>query len=851
MGYVSTNISGVRLLIGGVDYSNELVTFNVSDNSLIGSTILQTTGDIELAQSPTGRPVNDYFNLIFPVGTLITLDVKQPNGEYIRHPRGFLYVISSSYNAEAKIMSLQVGCGLAVMLEYQESSLDIAKNLIETFIPEDLLFKLPPDERTVIGEQESIAYDLTLLANCLQAQGKAIYQDKWGYIQLVNIFGSTGSLVTDPAAVYKFTAYDTKTIISLESQSNVSQVAQTKIEFSYELSGTNDETTESTSEDLGEEVFTPYETDEDYYIANTCTSDNRSIVDPIETGATETSETRFRYGSNGLSSVQDKSISSFQAENPLAEFGTSPTFNEKVETETIRYYGGPGKQVDKEISYTTQNLLSTMPSIARDFAQVLIDSGQGPGGAPISRSQAFRLALDLFDGRALSSRSESVTFFGSGGEVIKTVQDEYKQLGTFYSDSYLVAYDIATRSNSFPIYIQLQLATRTITTYLYKEEYTEERTVTLEYNYNPDTIRESVEIRRSGNANANAIQADSLAGIGGSSATIDPVSGDEVINPLDPEATQLCPPENETTTTIEYEAIEGVADEVGLESGLSSLFSGEKFIPSIFGGGLNVPVMTTNVTTENYPLNYRPLRSREEEPAYRADIDEYARILHRKTLADRLGFTIQEAMRPEFYSWYPSMPYRLVLQSENKGFYMRISGSTWTLNNSEAICSFESMLIGTYTVSSISLPSSNQLEYLLPPQDSPTTANNQVLNHDTELANTVRSVTIGSPTPAVVPITTLPTFTSTRIVPSIPIANVVTFGIYPKMRIRLVTKQPISPNPAPIDVVFNIPVALSITSLNLNFGGIAIPSGSSLDFGTIRNPAPISLELGTINAPAI
>lgn len=846
MGYVSTNIAGTRLLIGGTDYSNELVSFNVSDDSIINSSIVQTTGDIVLLQSPNGRPVNDYTGTLFPIGSLVILDIKQPNGEYIRHPRGFLYVLQSSYDAQTKEMTLSVGCGLAVAIEFEDKTNDLAKNLINQFIPTDLINKLPHEQVLNINSTDNIEFNLGLFADCLKAQGKVVYQDKFGYIQLVDIFGSTGSYVTNPNSSYKFTSYDNETVISLTSQSDAQPVAGVKIQFSYTIKGRKNRAAIKGDADGSDDQdnFTPYETDNEFYLANSCKSDGTSKADPPQENQTSTVyEMRF----NNNYEITDKDITEYDAENPFVDFGASPTFRTTRTTTTTRYYDGEGKQVSRETQKTSESNLVVAPSYFRDAVQVLIDSGY-------TRFEALS-AIGTAIGYTTAERGEVNNYYGRGGEIVKKVETRYKPYITFVNNTYALAqfHLDPSKGGSFDSVFSERTETIITTTYKYFKEYNEEIVVTVEYDWDPYSRKETRSTRRSGNNNANPLQEDNFANTagGGPAATVlDPVTNEYVVNPLDPEAPSLCTPRDESEEATDYEIVEGEDDQVNFEAGLSGLFTSGQFAPSGLQGGLNVPVLSANVLTENYPLTYRPLISKAGEIEYKKDVDNYARIVYRKAVADRLGFTVQESMRPEFYSWYPSYPFRLVVNSENKAFYLRVSAATWTLNNAEAVCSFESMLIGTFSYSSVIYPSFSQLNYLLPPIDVPTTSNKSIANHDATLGLTVRNVVVPGG-PVSIPIAALPSITPTAIVPPFRLSVGIKSTVNTKLYVRLVTPSPVTTTPTPLAVTFTAKPALNVTALALNFGSITAPQGSTLNFGTVQNPSATNLELGSILNPAI
>ena len=91
MTFLSTNISGARLSINGVDYSDEFVDFTVTDDSIVSSSLVTTNGDITLAQVRGGQHINDLTATRFAAGDIVLLDIKQPDGTFNRH-LGVIYL---------------------------------------------------------------------------------------------------------------------------------------------------------------------------------------------------------------------------------------------------------------------------------------------------------------------------------------------------------------------------------------------------------------------------------------------------------------------------------------------------------------------------------------------------------------------------------------------------------------------------------------------------------------------------------------------------------------------------------------------------------------------------------------
>ncbi len=96
------------LTIGATDYSHNLVSFSVSDTSVVNTGIVTTQGRVVLAELPGQTILLDYDKTKFPRGTAVQLDLTI-DGVTRRHPRGSLFILDSSYNNNKRTIELNVG----------------------------------------------------------------------------------------------------------------------------------------------------------------------------------------------------------------------------------------------------------------------------------------------------------------------------------------------------------------------------------------------------------------------------------------------------------------------------------------------------------------------------------------------------------------------------------------------------------------------------------------------------------------------------------------------------------------------------------------------------------------------
>ena len=120
MSYISSKTRVSSLTIGGVDYTSAFEEFLVSDASAYKNGCIQTTGTLTVGKYSGGPLVEDYDRDNFKRGTIVLLDLTEPGGSSYRHPRGYLYVISSSYDVETEKLVVELGCRLSLMALTEE-----------------------------------------------------------------------------------------------------------------------------------------------------------------------------------------------------------------------------------------------------------------------------------------------------------------------------------------------------------------------------------------------------------------------------------------------------------------------------------------------------------------------------------------------------------------------------------------------------------------------------------------------------------------------------------------------------------------------------------------------------------
>jgi len=115
MSYIANATRVVNLTIAGEDYTESLVSWTVSDESANKNGCISTSGSLVLTKIPGSNDVEDYFRNYFRRGDVVTLDLRIGNGPVFRHPRGYLYVVTTSYNTESETLGVEIACKLSMM----------------------------------------------------------------------------------------------------------------------------------------------------------------------------------------------------------------------------------------------------------------------------------------------------------------------------------------------------------------------------------------------------------------------------------------------------------------------------------------------------------------------------------------------------------------------------------------------------------------------------------------------------------------------------------------------------------------------------------------------------------------
>ena len=198
---LANTTSKIRLFINGKDYSNFLIEGSTSDDSAYSTNIITTKGSIVLGGDTT---ILDYNKTLFPLGSRVNVYATLDNGRAAKLPRGQLYVLNSSIDINSRQTTLEVGCSLAYLVSRESSYVPEIRTLITSFVSSEIKKSFIIDD-----------YNLSTLQTLLEIDGRVIFQDSWGHIQFVRLFGNDG--LGSNFNFAKLTSFDKETAIAIDS----------------------------------------------------------------------------------------------------------------------------------------------------------------------------------------------------------------------------------------------------------------------------------------------------------------------------------------------------------------------------------------------------------------------------------------------------------------------------------------------------------------------------------------------------------------------------------------------------------------------------------------------------------
>lgn len=646
MAYLVNQSSPSRLTINGVDYSSNLVSWSANDASTFNKGFMTTDGQLVLGDSRT-RDISDYDRNDFLRGAVVLLDI-QVEGQYVRHPRGYLYVVSSSYNADSRQLTVEIAC---------EFSLAFLTDTLGSYLALSPM-ELEPARQTLQNVDAALA-----------TFGRFAYQNNRGEIATLDMFGLDGDGSFTSGAWNSILG---TTVIQVSPLNSNGAIPET-IRLSYTVPSGLEEGDQTGKIEVSETTS--------YYFL-----DYPSVI-----------YVRENLNIDGDNAASGSAPSAPASTGSLPE-GPSEVENDAAFTASSNGEGtcgsGPsdpnedGGGASCSSGYTTKRTPMYVPAITR---QVDTSEYSGPG-ASLSRTVSERYGPKVeanngyygdkfafcrlvwaiscspngdcpLDGleEALLNKTESYYYYGEGNQLVQQVTDTYQTLmSAAKTEDYRAGNNqgqpqgFTELDETMPLY----RVSRVIQDYYVKDG----------VNVNETTTFTSVTSR--GVGISSGADLDALAGIKTSSIrrsftiTTQPIAPDALNSPV---------AQTETKQT-----------EIALTGGY--------VIPPIGAGPY--------VIEQSMPL---PILLDDAE-----QIEEivafYSTYIQLFTLGDLYGVSIAEGLRPEvFRGWTPNMPFRYSDPYTGKAMVCRMNATNWAVSQEQVGFRTNGLWLGFSGASSSSL----------------------------------------------------------------------------------------------------------------------------------------------------
>lgn len=642
MSYLINQAREFFITVNGVDYSDYLLDFQVSDDTCEMNGLVKTTGAVVFSTYGPSPVVEDYGRDNFKRGHVVILDVRLPDGSIVRHPRGYLYVVSTIYNPEQNTLAVELACRLGLAALTDEV---------------DALLPLVPIDLEVAGQS------LANVSGSFVADGKYLFQDNTGALVSNLYFDGDGYGTAAPGEWVSVLGGTSLANSPLASNSGIPD----EIEISYSIPAGALNSDQSGKIDISE--TTSY-----YYVSYPAIVFVRKNT--TQTSSTVGGVTIITYVGNILPSgtspkppTTDSGCGDYDTPpdpggggdvvscSDLYETVQQVTYVPAVRVErTTTYYRGPGGQVDYIVSETYGPAIEANSQYYADkysFCRFSFGGSCIPnGGCPLEGLQNILL-----------QRTETRNYFGTGNQLVRTVTDQFVPILSGAQPTDWRASTVGGTSRSFSTLNE---------TSLYRVQRQESRYYTEGTNTNveeQDTYN-SITSRGSGISTGGSI--DALNGIKTMTRRI---STTITTLPLNPDIIN-----SPTTQTIEKKKT------ITLYSTRYTASPGEAG-PLIKKVQIPVPILSDNAATIS------------------GIIDRFSDYTERFTKGVSFGTVIVEGLREDIVTnWRPGMPFRYYDPYNNKLSAMRMDACTWSVKPEGMVVGMNGIWIGD-TDGTVTFPS--------------------------------------------------------------------------------------------------------------------------------------------------
>lgn len=745
MSFVNTS-RAIYVYINGSNVSDYLISGELSDDSVYTNSIITTTGTITLGGDSS---VLDFDRSLYPIGATVSIWVKLDNGRVALHPKGTLYVINSSVNIEERTLSLEVGCSLAFISDKEDS---YAESI-------SLLF----DQMLLDGTKSSFVIDnkdLSTLSNLLEVEGSIVYQDQYGNIQKVAAFGKDGLGVKISPS--KLTSFDKHTAIAIESIANTAiepNAASVLIEATVEVPGEEEPLepliTSVTERTITKPVlyFERWNSSLGYaWIDNIRDAELSSETNPncgtpyqanqVSQGIGYNHQVRC-YPALGARQTPEKVTNgSYKTYNGPGgqidreeswEYCSAATWASGVVTNIINgiieSMRGQIEEANGLLQKANQHFdarddepyYSNITLLIPDFGPAAIETTEiNPryvfhdcnAKTFFERAEGYENQLenyaratinfgaDLDVSYGVSTFSQTLNYFGEGGEIVKTITREYKNRSSFENSTQLTFFVGFESENSVRLQFSFpnpdgSKATSAVTNrsvpqgpiddpkqydlYITSElikKYKYGTSITIE----KETFRDFIDP-------ANNYKRTNYSSSGSRNAK----EADKLVSTVDVNGKTYC---NESSETEEITASVQILGPSGIgSSGRFWWFGGaqpyEKKVSMPVEFAPILPVYDPDTLTCIPVADEAVIMGR-----YKKIMSRYASVIANKIAGDNRGFRVTEKLRAEIFEYYPFYPVTISTESLGRAFTARVAASNWVFDNQNAVCSFDCLVSG-------------------------------------------------------------------------------------------------------------------------------------------------------------
>lgn len=366
MSWLANQTAKPILTIDGTDYTDNLVTITLADQSCVNNALIICSGSIILQSiGGAGADIEDYAKRRFKRGDVVLIDL-EIRGVVQRHPRGRLRVIDSTWDPEGRRADINVGCDL--LLNQLSDNIDNLRA--------QTTFTLP----STAGFQDINA--------AILSEGYFIWQDRYGAIRKQYYYEGDGlGSAKEPAAWVSVRDY---TCLAASPLGQGLVVPDTiKVTYQWAIEQPDDTPTDGVGNRYDEDT-----TESTYWLEHPANIKKKQTVCSTDEAGNRTCREVLVNDAK-----RQFSVTKIQANR--------------------RSYGGPGASTSSEVSFTTGPAVELNGSYyAERYAWE---------ASRVPAQQWGSISLKGLD-NVQQSRTETTYEYGPGGEVIKTVMKSWRSM---------------------------------------------------------------------------------------------------------------------------------------------------------------------------------------------------------------------------------------------------------------------------------------------------------------------------------------------------------------------------------------------------------------------------------------